>query len=106
MSEPSYQVPPPPGGGAQGKSQATLILILGILGILCCQLLGPVAWYMGGKELKAIREGHLPATNEGMAKAGWILGIIGTILLVFSIIWVLFFGGMAMISAMSGMGSS
>jgi hypothetical protein len=103
MSEPSYQTPPP--GGGQGKSQATLILILGIVGIICCNLLGPVAWYMGAKELKAIREGSLPATNEGMAKAGWILGIIGTIFLIFAIIWVLFFGGMAMISAMTGMGN-
>jgi uncharacterized membrane protein YjgN (DUF898 family) len=99
MSEPSYQTPPP--GGA--KSQATMILILGILGVICCGLLAPVAWVMGNKELKAIRAGQLPATNEGMTRAGQILGIIGTILLIFGIIWVVFFGGMAILSGMSGM---
>ena len=31
-----------------------------------------------------------------------ILGIIGTILLVFGILWIFFFGGLAMISALSG----
>ena len=103
MSEPSYQTPP--SGGAQGKSQATLILILGILGIVCCPICAPIAWIMGGKELKAIKAGTLPATNEGMAKAGWILGIIGSIILIFWIIWVLFFGGMAMLSAMTQAGS-
>jgi hypothetical protein len=82
------------------SSQATTALILGIVSIVCCQLLGPVAWFLGNQELKAIREGRSPAAGEGLAKAGWILGIISSIILAFSLLWVLFFGGMAFIQAM------
>jgi hypothetical protein len=84
---------------ASGSSRATTSLVLGILGIVCCQICAPIAWYMGNNELKAIRAGTAPAAGEGMAKAGKITGIIGTILLILSLIWVFFFGGMAMIQA-------
>ena len=83
------------GGGAKGNS--TLILVLGIVGLLCCNLLGPVVWYMGKQELQGIAEGRISAVNEGTAKAGMILGIIATALLVFTILWILFFGGMAVL---------
>ena len=85
------------GGGAKGN--ATMILVLGIVGILCCNFLGPVAWYMGKQELQGIAEGRLAATNEGTARAGMILGIIGTCFLVFGILWIFFFGGMALLGA-------
>ena len=100
MSEPmGNQVSPPGTGGVQGKSNATLILVLGIVGLLCCSLLGPVVWYMGKQELQGIAEGRLPAANEGTAKAGMILGIITTILLILSIVWIIFFGGMAILGS-------
>lgn len=83
------------GGGAKGNS--TLILVLGIVGLLCCNLLGPVVWYMGKQEMQGIAEGRIAAANEGTAKAGMILGMIGTALLVFSILWIFFFGGMALL---------
>lgn len=88
--------------GSSGTSgRATTSLILGILGIVCCQICAPIAWYLGNNELKAIRAGSSPAGGEGIAKAGKITGIIGTILLILSLIWVFFFGGMAMIQAWS-----
>ena len=101
MSEPISDVSTGSGGGTTGASQgnATLILVLGIVGLLCCNLLGPVVWYMGKQELQGIAEGRLPAANEGTAKAGMILGIIGTALLVFGILWIFFFGGMAILGA-------
>ena len=83
------------GGGAKGNS--TLILVLGIVGLLCCNLLGPVVWYMGKQEMQGIADGRISAANEGTAKAGMILGMIGTALLVFGILWILFFGGMAVL---------
>ena len=92
------------GGGTTGTpgqagGNATLILVLGIVGLLCCNLLGPVVWYMGKQELQGIAEGRLPAANEGTAKAGMILGIIATAFLVFGILWIFFFGGMAILGA-------
>ena len=62
-------------------SQATTILVLGILGIVVCGVLGPFAWSMGNKELAAIDAGRRPPENRGTANAGRILGIIGTVLL-------------------------
>ena len=67
-------------------SQATTILVLGILSIVVCQILGPFAWVMGNKELLAIDEGRRPPENRGNANAGRICGIIGTVLLVLSIV--------------------
>ena len=91
---------PPSGGGSSGR--ATTSLILGILGIICCGLLAPIAWYLGSQELQAIAAGQSPAGGEGLAKAGKILGIIGTVLLVLGVVWIFFAGGMAVIQGMSG----
>lgn len=100
MSEPMSDVSTTgTGGGGTEKGNATLILVLGIIGLLCCGLLGPVAWFMGKQELQGIAEGRINAANEGTVKAGMILGIIATVLLVLSIVWVVFFGGMAILGA-------
>ncbi len=61
-------------------SQATTILVLGILSIVCCGLLGIAAWVMGNNELKAIDEGRRPPENRGTANAGRICGIVGVVL--------------------------
>ena len=62
------------------QSQATTILVLGILSIVCCGLLGIAAWVMGNNELKAIDEGRRPPDNRGTANAGRICGIVGVVL--------------------------
>lgn len=91
----------PAGGAATAKSsRPTVSLVLGILGIVCCQVCAPFAWWLGSKELKAIRAGQSSAEGEGMAKAGMILGIIGTILFIFALIWIVVGGGMAVISGL------
>ncbi len=75
-------------------SQATTALVLGILGIICCQFLGIAAWIMGNNELAAIRDGRRNPTNEGTATAARILGIISVVLLALGIIaMILFFLG-------------
>lgn len=99
MSEP--MVPPPPPSSST-SSRATTALVLGILGFVCCQLCAPFAWYIGSQEVKAIKAGASPASNQGFAMAGMILGIIGSILLVFWILWVVFFGGLAVMGALFG----
>jgi len=62
-------------------SRASVILVLGILGVAVLQLLGPFAWVMGNRELEAIDAGRRPPEGRSSAKAGRILGIIGTVLL-------------------------
>ena len=97
MSEP--QIPPPP--ELKASSKATTALILGIVGLVCCPLCGPFAWYMGNQEGKAIKAGQSSPAGQGLATAGMILGILGTAYLVFVLLWVVFFGGLAMLSALS-----
>lgn len=42
-------IPPPFQGGAaampQQASKATMAVVMGVLGIICCGFLAPVAWY-------------------------------------------------------------
>ncbi|MDP9144998.1 MAG: DUF4190 domain-containing protein [Actinomycetota bacterium] len=76
-------------------SQATTALVLGILGIVVCQVLAPFAWVMGNKEMQAIDAGRRPPENRGSANAAKILGIVGTVLLglfvIGAILFVVFF---------------
>lgn len=73
MTQPANQFPE--------SSQATTILVLGVLSLVCLPILGPVAWVLGNLELRAIHEGRRDPANRGMANAGKILGIIGTVLI-------------------------
>jgi Domain of unknown function (DUF4190) len=90
-----------PGQQQSASTQAITSLVLGILGVVCCGFLAPVAWFIGNQELKAIREGRSPVAGEGLAKAGSILGIIGSVLLILTICWIFFAGGMAIIQGMA-----
>ncbi len=63
------------------QSQATTILVMGILGLVLCQVLAPFAWVMGNRELAAIDSGLRSPENRSTANAGKILGIIGTVFL-------------------------
>lgn len=91
--------PPPPfqSQPASASTQAIVSLVLGILGIFCCGVLAPVAWYIGSQELKAIQTGASPAAGASLAKAGMIMGIVGSVLLVLTILWIFFMGGMAIL---------
>ena len=73
-------------------SQATLAFIFGILGIIVVQLLAPFAWWLGGKEKRAIDEGRRDPANRGLAVAGWVLGIIGTVLLGLYVLFAIGYG--------------
>lgn len=84
------------------ESQATIILVLGILGLVICGLLGPVAWVMGNNEVQAIDAGRRPPENRQMANIGRILGIIATALIVLGILFfivVIGIGGIASVSS-------
>ena len=83
--------------------RGTVILVLGILGIVLCAPLGIVAWVMGSGDLKEMDAGTMDPSGRGNTQAGKICGIIGTILLVIAVIigflFVVLFGiGVAPIS--------
>ncbi|MEX1038967.1 MAG: DUF4190 domain-containing protein [Acidimicrobiia bacterium] len=62
------------------QSQATTILVLGILGLICCVPFGIAAWVMGNRELEAIDSGRRNPENRGSANAGRIMGIVSVAL--------------------------
>lgn len=64
-----------------GSTRAVVVLILGILSLVCAGFLtGIPAIIVGNMELKAIKNGEAPKEGEGVAKVGFILGIVGTVL--------------------------
>lgn len=83
----SQGVPQYPGGGPQyyGPREypnGTLILILGIVGLIVCGPVGIAAWIMGNKAIKEIDSSSQVYSNRGVVQAGRILGIIATIFLI------------------------
>jgi Domain of unknown function (DUF4190) len=91
MSEYPYQQPgaQPPYGGAAEHPQGTIILVLGILSLVICGLLGPVAWIMGNNALAEIDRNPAAYTNRGSVQAGRICGIIATVLLILTVLFVI-----------------
>jgi hypothetical protein len=61
--------------------RGTLILVLGILSLVVCGFLGPVAWIMGGGDLKEMRAGRMDPSGEGSTNAGRICGMISSVFL-------------------------
>jgi hypothetical protein len=61
-------------------------LILGIIGVLCCAFLGPVALFLGNASRQRIQASGGTLGGGGMATAGFILGIIGSVELVIGVL--------------------
>lgn len=66
--------------GGRGPEGASTILVLGILGLVVCQILGIVAWVQGNTYMKRCKE--MGVEPEGSAVAGRICGMIASILLI------------------------
>ena len=63
---------------------ALIGLILGVVGGFMCilpVLVSPFAWFTGMKARREIRASNGQLAGDGMATAGMVLGIIGTVLL-------------------------
>ena len=57
------------------------VLVLGILGLVLCGLLAPVAWVMGSRAEREVASAPGRYSSTGTLKAGKILGIVGTVLI-------------------------
>lgn len=62
-------------------SRSSTILVLGILSLVVCSVMGPIAWSMGNEELRRIDAGHTSPVGRGSVTAGRICGIISTSML-------------------------
>lgn len=92
--------PANPAGAGQNNSKAIIALVLGILSLACCGFFAGIpAIFVGRSELKAIDEGRSPESNRTLAKVGFILGIVGTVL---SLLGTLAYVGIIIFAIISG----
>jgi hypothetical protein len=107
----SYYPPPPqgpgqvpPSAGQQTHTMAIVSLIFGILGLVgVCPGLGSIIALITGNMAKGdIQRDPYRYTGDGLAKGGIILGWIGIGLMACGlcafVVWLVFFGGMAILS--------
>jgi Domain of unknown function (DUF4190)/zinc-ribbon domain len=86
---PGYQGYPPPQYGypnqiysqQSASGRAITSLVLSVISIVMCALFTSVPGMILGKmEMNAIRQGQAPLAGEGIAKAGFYIGLVVTIL--------------------------
>jgi hypothetical protein len=92
---PHAHMPPPQTYGTYGTgfllpSRAGTILTLGILSLVVCGILGPIAWTMGNEELRRMDAGETDPSQRGSVTAGRVCGIIASALMIFSVVIFLF----------------
>jgi hypothetical protein len=83
--QPAGYPPPPPGSGEVGADKATLALIFGIGGIICCPPVAIAAFVMGNNAKKEAESTGRPL--NGTINAARILGIVGCVLLALGIVF-------------------
>ncbi|MGZ4961342.1 MAG: DUF4190 domain-containing protein [Limisphaerales bacterium] len=66
--------------------RGTLVLVLGILGLVLCGPLGIAAWVMGNGDIKQMDAGTMDPSGRGTTNAGRICGIIATILTIIAVV--------------------
>ena len=84
---------PPPGWGAPGwggavaleHPEGTTVLVLGILSLLVCGVLGPIAWVKCNKALADMDRRGGTWANRGQVQAGRICGIVSSVMLIVSV---------------------
>ncbi|MEM7243739.1 MAG: DUF4190 domain-containing protein [Acidobacteriota bacterium] len=66
------------------SSRAIASLVIGIVTLVTgFWIFSPIAWYLGSAEIDEIRRFRAPANGHDFAQVGRILGIIGTIPILF-----------------------
>jgi hypothetical protein len=66
--------------------RGALILVMGILGLVCCGVFGIFAWVMGANDLKEMDAGTMDSEGRGLTQAGKFCGMISTGLLIIGLI--------------------
>lgn len=94
--QPTYPPPPPNPYGYWSRpehSGATTALVLGIIGLAASPftlglalVLSPIAWVIAQRTLREMRAMPGYYANEGRARAGLVLGVVGSVLLVLAVL--------------------
>ena len=86
---PGYGPPYPGGPGygtAQGTTNPTLLIVLSIMGLLCCQILAPITWVLCNNALQTIGSEGAPESERSTVNVARIIAIIGCVIFVLRII--------------------
>jgi uncharacterized protein YbaR (Trm112 family) len=67
-----------------------LVALVGGFAMCVPVIVGPIAWILGTIDLRAMREGRMDPSGEGMTRNGQICGIISTLLLLLGGLFVIF----------------
>jgi hypothetical protein len=59
--------------------RASMVLFLGIFGLMCCSPLSFVAFFLGRHDLAEIDAGRMDPSGRSLTNFGRILGIVGMI---------------------------
>jgi len=90
MTEQQFPPAPSVSQGEMDPSLAphrgTLILTLGIIGIVCCFICGIIAWVMGNSDLQRMAEGRMDPAGRGLTQAGKICGMVSVALAVIGLV--------------------
>jgi hypothetical protein len=76
----------PPRAARPNAPNAVLALVLGLVGVAACSVVAPFAWYFGRKAEEAVDTSGGRLNGRGLATAGKILGIVGTVFLVITVV--------------------
>lgn len=88
MGGPGFQPQP----NMREHPDGTTVLVLGILGLVVCGLLAPVAWIKGNSAKREMdAQPQVTWTNQGAVTAGRICGIIGSVLLIIGVAFFVLF---------------
>lgn len=83
--------------------RGTVILTLGILGIVPCFICGIIAWVMANNDLREMKAGRMDPEGMQFTQAGKICGMVGVLLTAASFaIQILVFGCMAVFMVTAG----
>jgi len=86
---PYGQQPPYGGQPAPTHGSATTALVLGILSLVVCGPLGIPAYIIGRRAEREVKMSQGQLAGEGLAKAGWIMGLIAMILMVIAVLLII-----------------
>jgi hypothetical protein len=86
VSDPFAEAP----RSAQNAPGAVPALVLGVLGLLLCPLLGPLAWSYGRRGEQAVDASGGTLGGRALATTGKVLGIVGTLLIVLLLVVLVF----------------
>lgn len=90
-----YQQPYPQQYGGfpvqQDHPKAMTSMILGILGLVMCQVLAPFAWVIGKRTVAEIDASGGRIGGRSQAQTGYVLGIVGSVLLGLAVVFLVIY---------------